>query len=55
LGRAELYFVDMLYRRRLLTLLSVDDMIGRLVTTLEGLGVLDETFIFFTADVGLIL
>lgn len=43
---------DLLYRRRLLTLLSVDDMLGDLVDTLDGMGELDNTFLVFASDNG---
>ncbi|GMH61089.1 hypothetical protein TrRE_jg8644, partial [Triparma retinervis] len=45
-------FVDLLYRRRLATLQSVDDMIEEFVTKLDDLGVLDNTYIIYTSDNG---
>ena len=45
-------FVDLLHRRRLQTLLSVDDSIARIFHTLQSLGIEDETYIFFTSDHG---
>ena len=45
-------FVDLLYRRRLGALQSVDELIDEFSTTLEDLGVLDKTFIIYTSDNG---
>ncbi|XP_078384267.1 extracellular sulfatase Sulf-1-like [Oculina patagonica] len=45
-------FVDLLHRRRLQTLLSVDDSIERIFHTLQALGIENETYIFFTSDHG---
>eukprot|EP00518_Triparma_eleuthera_P015502 CAMPEP_0197545188 /NCGR_PEP_ID=MMETSP1320-20131121/333_1 /TAXON_ID=91990 /ORGANISM="Bolidomonas sp., Strain RCC2347" /LENGTH=559 /DNA_ID=CAMNT_0043104677 /DNA_START=91 /DNA_END=1767 /DNA_ORIENTATION=+ len=45
-------FVDLLYRRRLNALQSVDDLIDEFATTLEDLGELDNTFIIYTSDNG---
>lgn len=45
-------FVDLLHRRRLQTLLSVDDSIERIFRTLQSLGIENETYIFFTSDHG---
>lgn len=45
-------FVDLLHRRRLQTLLSVDDSIARIFSTLQSLGIENETYIFFTSDHG---
>ena len=39
-------------RRRAEMLLAVDESLGRIVATLEGRGILDETFILFTSDNG---
>jgi N-acetylglucosamine-6-sulfatase len=44
--------IDQLYQSRLKTLLSVDDLVRDLVTTLEDLGVLNNTYILFTSDNG---
>ena len=41
-----------LYRKRLQSMLAVDDMIGRLVDALRKNGELDNTYIFFTSDNG---
>jgi N-acetylglucosamine-6-sulfatase len=45
-------FVDLLYRRRLATLQSVDDLIEEVVDRLEELGELDNTYIIYTSDNG---
>ncbi|GMH71168.1 hypothetical protein TrST_g11337 [Triparma strigata] len=45
-------FVDLLYRRRLAALQSVDDMIEEFVTKLDNLGVLDNTYVIYTNDNG---
>ncbi|MGH3146919.1 MAG: sulfatase family protein [Rubrobacter sp.] len=44
--------MDSLYRDRLRSMLSVDDMIGRLVKELGKNGELDNTYIVFTSDHG---
>jgi len=44
--------VDALYQDRLETLLSVDDLVGEVVTTLQTIGVLDNTYIFYNSDHG---
>ncbi len=44
--------IDALYRRRLQTLLSVDDLIGTLVDTLRAAGQFQRTYIFFSSDNG---
>lgn len=45
-------YADLQYRRRLSTLLSVDDMVRRLVATLTRAGRLNSTFIFYSSDNG---
>lgn len=45
-------YADLHYRRRLSTLLSVDDMVARIVATLQAGGRLQDTFIFYTSDNG---
>jgi N-acetylglucosamine-6-sulfatase len=44
--------LDHLYRNRLQTLLAVDEMVQRVVGTLDQAGVLDNTYVFFTSDNG---
>ena len=44
--------VDELYVSRLKSLLSVDDLVEELITTLDELQVLDNTYILFTSDNG---
>jgi arylsulfatase A-like enzyme len=41
-----------LYRKRLQSMLAVDEMIGELVDSLQHSGELDNTYIFFTSDNG---
>ncbi len=52
LNNNSIKFVDMLYRRRLQTLQSVDEAIARVVDLLETTNQLSNTYIFFTADNG---
>ena len=42
--------VDELYRQRIRSLQSVDEAIAALVSTLQSVGQLDNTYIFFTSD-----
>jgi N-acetylglucosamine-6-sulfatase len=44
-----------IYRARLASLLAVDDLVERLVKTLEQTGQLERTVIFFTSDNGFLL
>ena len=44
--------IDALFRNRWRTLLSVDDLVEGIVGRLEDLGVLNETFVFYTSDHG---
>ena len=44
--------VDDVFRNRWRTLLSVDDMIDKVMNRLDELGVLDDTFILLTSDHG---
>ena len=44
--------IDTLYRNRLGTMLSVDDMVDSLIQELEAEGQLDNTYIFFASDNG---
>uniref|UniRef100_A0A673B7S6 N-acetylglucosamine-6-sulfatase n=1 Tax=Sphaeramia orbicularis TaxID=375764 RepID=A0A673B7S6_9TELE len=45
-------FLDDAFRKRWRTLLSVDDLVEKIVTRLEVRGELDNTYIFFTSDNG---
>ncbi len=45
-------FVDLLYRRRMAALQSVDDMIRELLETIDSIGALDDTIIMYTSDNG---
>jgi N-acetylglucosamine-6-sulfatase len=44
--------VDLAYRNRLRTLLSVDDLVGTVVGALQSAHILDHTFIVYTSDNG---
>ncbi|XP_065920711.1 N-acetylglucosamine-6-sulfatase-like [Dysidea avara] len=44
--------VDKLYQDRLETLLSVHDLVGEVVTTLQTAGVPNNTYIFYNSDHG---
>ena len=52
LGDTQTAHIDALYRRRLQSLLAVDEMVGRLVERLRTAGRLSNTFIVFTSDNG---
>ena len=45
-------FVDLLYRRRLAVLQSIDDFVEELVLQLESIGELSNTYIIYTSDNG---
>src|SRR5918993_889669 len=45
-------YMEELYRKRLQSMLAVDDMVGDLVGALQASGELDNTYIFFTSDNG---
>ncbi|SDL97846.1 Arylsulfatase A [Nonomuraea maritima] len=49
---AQITEVDERYRRRLRSMLGVDDLVGTVVQTLRDTGKLDNTYIFFTSDNG---
>ncbi|KAG7499573.1 N-acetylglucosamine-6-sulfatase-like [Solea senegalensis] len=49
---SSLTFLDNAYRQRWQTLLSVDDMVEKLVKKLDSLKELDNTYIFYTSDNG---
>src|SRR5215216_346174 len=52
LGPQQIADAEDLYRKRLQSMLAVDDMIGKLVNALKESGELDNTYIFFTSDNG---
>lgn len=52
MGTGEIIYSDLAFRRRLMTLRSLDDLIGNLFTTLRDSGRLSSTWFFFTADNG---
>lgn len=52
LTRKEQHETTKFYRDRLRSMLSVDDMIGKLLTRLRETGELDDTYIVFTSDHG---
>jgi N-acetylglucosamine-6-sulfatase len=45
-------YMDELHRKRLQSMLAVDDMIGDLLESLRRSGELDNTYVFFTSDNG---
>uniref|UniRef100_A0A1A8ITC6 N-acetylglucosamine-6-sulfatase n=2 Tax=Nothobranchius kuhntae TaxID=321403 RepID=A0A1A8ITC6_NOTKU len=49
---SSLQFLDNTFRKRWQTLLSVDDLVEKIVKKLEVRGELDNTYIFFTSDNG---
>jgi N-acetylglucosamine-6-sulfatase len=55
LDRAEQLRLQRLYRSRLESLLAVDDLVGRLVETLDQAGELDNTVFIYTSDNGFLL
>ncbi|XP_072026477.1 LOW QUALITY PROTEIN: N-acetylglucosamine-6-sulfatase-like [Amphiura filiformis] len=52
LSNASLTYIVDTFRKRWRTLLSVDDMVKNIVTTLDEIKLLDETFIIFASDNG---
>ena len=48
----KLVYVDALMRDRLGVLLSIDDLVASVVGTLDDLGVLDSSYIFYSSDHG---
>jgi len=52
LGQRQIAPMEDLYRNRLRSMLTVDDMVGRLMDALRKSGELDNTYIFFTSDNG---
>ena len=45
-------YLDLKFRRRLLTLQSVEDMIEKLIQKMEAINKLENTYIIFTSDNG---
>uniref|UniRef100_A0A8D3E704 N-acetylglucosamine-6-sulfatase n=1 Tax=Scophthalmus maximus TaxID=52904 RepID=A0A8D3E704_SCOMX len=52
MSNASVQFLDDAFRKRWRTLLSVDDLVEKIVKRLEVRGELDNTYIFFTSDNG---
>jgi N-acetylglucosamine-6-sulfatase len=52
LKRAQIRKARELYRNRLRALLGVDDLVSQLVDSLQSIGKLDDTYIFYTSDHG---
>ena len=52
LSQAEIDYAQTLYRERLRSMLSVEDLLKQTITTLQETGELGNTYIFFTSDNG---
>ncbi|XP_018429121.1 PREDICTED: N-acetylglucosamine-6-sulfatase [Nanorana parkeri] len=52
MSNTSIQYLDNAYRKRWQTLLSVDDLVEKLVKELQNRGELDNTYIFFTSDNG---
>lgn len=52
LTRAQIANIDALYRKRLQTMLSVEDLVDNVIQTLTATGQLDNTYVFFASDNG---
>jgi N-acetylglucosamine-6-sulfatase len=52
LGPDQVAYMEELNRKRLQSMMAVDDMVGQLVDTLRRTGELDNTYIFFASDNG---
>jgi arylsulfatase A-like enzyme len=52
LDPAEMSRLDSLYRRRVLSMLAVDELVASLVATLDSTGQLGRTYVVFTSDNG---
>ena len=52
LSREQKVYMEELHRKRLQSMLAVDDMIGDLIEALHDSGELDNTYVFFTSDNG---
>lgn len=55
LDSQEMLVVQRVYRQRMLSVKSVDDMVGRIYATLEATGQIANTYIVFTSDHGFLL
>src|SRR5262249_3634641 len=52
LGNQQISTIDQVYRRRLQSMLGVEDMVQNVVDALQKTGQLDNTYIVFTSDNG---
>ena len=52
MGNASMSWVDVTFRNRWRTLLSVDDMIANIVNILDKQKILNNTYIVFSSDNG---
>jgi len=52
LSKEEIQDIDDVYRLRVQSMQAVDEMIGALISTLEELGIIENTYIIFTSDNG---
>uniref|UniRef100_A0AAQ4PTL7 N-acetylglucosamine-6-sulfatase n=1 Tax=Gasterosteus aculeatus aculeatus TaxID=481459 RepID=A0AAQ4PTL7_GASAC len=52
MSNSSVQFLDDAFRKRWRTLLSVDDLVEKIVKSLEVRGELDNTYVFFTSDNG---
>lgn len=41
-------YIEKLYQARLESLLSVDELVGKVIEKLDAMGILDETYIIYT-------
>ncbi|ETE59153.1 N-acetylglucosamine-6-sulfatase, partial [Ophiophagus hannah] len=52
MSNSSIQFLDSVYRARWQTLLSVDDMVQKVLDQLKSLKLLDSTYVFYTSDHG---
>lgn len=52
LGRDQIQYMQELHRKRLQSMMAVDDMVGDLFDSLRETGELDDTYVFFMSDNG---
>ncbi|KAM9772553.1 N-acetylglucosamine-6-sulfatase isoform 2-T2 [Syngnathus typhle] len=52
MSNSSVAFLDDAFKKRWRTLLSVDDLVEKIVSSLEARGELDNTYVFFTSDNG---